>query len=67
MSIIIIIFICQKLGPFGPVQQKIKLPSPNMKIAVIPATTIAFLPRENDFFIFHAAATVLQCFRAILN
>ena len=26
---IIIILICQKLGLIGPVQQKIKLPSPN--------------------------------------
>ena len=26
---IIIILICQKLGSVGPVQQKIKLPSPN--------------------------------------
>ena len=32
MSIIIIILICQKLGPVGPVQEKIKLLSPNTKV-----------------------------------
>ena len=32
MSIIIIILICQKLGPVGPVQEKIKLLSPDTKV-----------------------------------
>ena len=34
MSIIIIILICQKLGPVGPVQEKIKLLSPNTKVKI---------------------------------
>ena len=29
-KISIIILICQKLGTLGPIQQKIKLPSPNV-------------------------------------
>ena len=36
---IIIILICQKLGLFGPVQQKIKLLSPNKEKGVLGERT----------------------------
>ena len=48
-EISIIILICQKLGLVGPVQQKIKLPSPYNKFGSIETRHIVIMIRKISY------------------